>query len=214
MREPSALDFERSVIIPRARRPVLTFILLGLTAGIFALLTLLSQIQDIPYYSLLYIFGAKVNALIQSGEVWRLIAPIFLHVDIRHLLFNGYALYVLGSQVEIIYGRGRFAAIYFLAGILGNLASFAFNSRDSVGASGAIFGLFGALLFLGVEKPGVWKKYFRANILTAVGINIIYGLFNPQIDNFAHGGGLVAGFLACGMLRPAFQVEQAQQAQR
>jgi rhomboid protease GluP len=167
-----------------------------------------SKTGDMPYYYLLDLFGAKSNARIMEGEVWRLITPVFLHVDISHLLFNSYALYFLGSQVEKIYGHTRMILIYLFSGIFGSIAGFAFSNKDSVGASGAIFGLFGALLFLGLEKPGIWKKYFRASILSAIVINVVYGFINTQIDNSAHIGGLVAGFLACGMLRPSFIIEK------
>src|SRR5687767_15948295 len=93
-------------------------------------------------------FGAKTNALLQSGEWFRLITPIFIHAGLLHLLLNSYALWMVGVQVEKLYGSARFLLIYLLSGIGGVAGSYfgqAFMSRQgdapSVGASGAIFGL-------------------------------------------------------------------------
>ena len=89
---------------------------------------------------------AKINVLIQDGEYYRLFTSMFLHLNVTHLLFNGYALYVLGRDVEGLFGTARFAVIYFLGGLSGSLASFVFTNAPSVGASGAIFAIFGALM--------------------------------------------------------------------
>ena len=102
-----------------------------------------------PY--LLILFGAKYNPLILEGEWWRLITPMFLHIGLIHLVMNSFALYYLGTAVERIYGRYRFLFIYLFAGFAGTLASFLFSPDSiSAGASGGIFGLFGALLFFGI----------------------------------------------------------------
>nr|WP_054752968.1 rhomboid family intramembrane serine protease [Piscibacillus salipiscarius] len=93
--------------------------------------------------------GLKFNPFIAQGEYWRIITSMFLHIGLIHLLMNMIALYYLGEVTEKIYGTKRFLVIYFIAGIFGSIASFATNDSVSAGASGAIFGLFGALLFLG-----------------------------------------------------------------
>lgn len=101
-------------------------------------------------YVLLY-FGAKYNPAILDGEWWRFFTPMFLHIGFLHLFMNGLSLYYLGTAVESIFGRLRFLIIYLFSGFFGTLASFIFSSHLSAGASGAIFGLFGALLYFGIE---------------------------------------------------------------
>jgi len=152
------------------------------------------------YYSKRYnadgnlIFGAKFNPLIMNGEYWRLITPMFLHGGIVHLFFNSYSLYVIGPAVEDLFGSVKFAVIYFIAGIIGNVASFAFSTHMSVGASGAIFGLFGALVYLIRKDRRIFKTSFGTSIVVTIVYNLIYGFMNERIDNFAHIGGLVGGF--------------------
>ena len=142
------------------------------------------------------VFGAKFNPLIMSGEYWRLITPMFLHGDIIHLFFNSYSLFALGPAVEDLFGSARFAVIYFIAGIIGNIASFAFSTHISVGASGAIFGLLGALVYLLRKDRRIFKTSFGAGIIITILYNLIYGFINQRIDNFAHIGGLIGGFAA------------------
>lgn len=141
-------------------------------------------------------FGAKFNPAIINGEWWRIITSMFLHIGMIHLFMNMFALYYLGVVVERIYGSWRFFVIYFLAGIGGGLTSFAFSFNIAAGASGAIFGLFGALLFFGTVHKKVFFQTMGKGIITIIIINIAFGLIVPQIDMGAHIGGLIAGFLA------------------
>ncbi|MDD3839404.1 MAG: rhomboid family intramembrane serine protease [Clostridia bacterium] len=141
-------------------------------------------------------FGAKVNQLISTGEYWRLITPIFLHVGIMHLVFNCYALYNIGPIVELLFGSGKFVFIYMIAGIGGSLLSFAFTENMSAGASGAIFGLMGALIYFGINKKEVFRRIFGINLYLIIGINLFIGFTTSGIDNFGHIGGLLAGFFA------------------
>jgi len=142
------------------------------------------------------IFGAKFNPLIMSGEYWRLITPMFLHGGIVHIFFNSYSLYAIGPAVEDLFGKAKFAVIYFIAGIMGNIASFAFSTHVSVGASGAIFGLLGALVYLLRKDRRIFKTSFGTGIVITILYNLIYGFMNEGIDNFAHIGGLIGGFAA------------------
>ena len=98
-------------------------------------------------------------------------------------------------------GSKKFLIIYVIAGIFGNAASFAFSSGRSVGASGAIFGMLGALLYFGIEKPQQFKMFFKQGVIFSLLVNIAYGLSNPIIDNYAHLGGLLGGFLVAGSTR-------------
>ncbi|MGP4072483.1 rhomboid family intramembrane serine protease [Piscibacillus sp. B03] len=141
-------------------------------------------------------WGAKYNPYIADGEYWRIITSMFLHIGVIHLIMNMIALYYLGELTEKIYGTKRFFFIYFVAGVFGSVASFATNDSVSAGASGAIFGLFGALLFFGLHNREIFFKTMGMNLMIVIGINIVFGLSVPQIDNGAHIGGLIGGFLA------------------
>ncbi|MBP1080669.1 MULTISPECIES: rhomboid family intramembrane serine protease [Bacillus] len=141
-------------------------------------------------------FGAKENSLLAAGEWWRLITPIVLHIGMTHLLFNTVALISVGGTAERIYGSGRFLFIYLAAGIFGSIGSFLFSPFPSAGASGAIFGCMGALLYLVFQNRQLFFKSIGMNILVLIGINAGIGFFVPNIDNAGHFGGLIGGFLA------------------
>jgi rhomboid protease GluP len=141
-------------------------------------------------------FGAKFNPLIYEGEWWRFFTPIILHIGFLHLLMNSFALYYIGPAVERAYGSFRFLFIYLIAGLSGSITSFAFSPFLSAGASGAIFGCFGALLYIGVHNRKVFFRTMGSNLLIIIGINLAIGFVIPNIDNAGHIGGLVGGFLA------------------
>ncbi len=131
-------------------------------------------------------FGAKFSPLIADGQYWRLFTAMFLHADVPHMLFNGLGLFLFGSLVERTYGHLRFTAIYIVAGLSGSVLSFAMNSISiGAGASGAIFGVLGAL--------GAFFAMQRSAIGTPARISLAYGLVTPRIDNWAHLGGLIGG---------------------
>ncbi|MGI8586555.1 MAG: rhomboid family intramembrane serine protease [Chloroflexia bacterium] len=163
---------------------------------------------------LLLDLGAKDNDLIIKGEYWRLITAMFLHADLLHIAFNGYALYLFGDQIERFYGWARFLAIYFVAGLAGSIASFAFSPYDSVGASGAIFGLIGALgAFFYVHRRllGAMARTQLWNAVVLAGLNLLLGLGAGAgaIDNFAHGGGFIGGIVAAVLLVPRYRPGRA-----
>ncbi|WLR56345.1 rhomboid family intramembrane serine protease [Mesobacillus subterraneus] len=145
-------------------------------------------------------FGAKFNPLILEGEWWRFFTPIIIHIGLLHLFMNTLALYYLGTMVERLYGNLRFLFIYIFSGFAGVLASFIFSPNLSAGASGAIFGCFGALLYFGVAKPRLFWRTLGLNILVVLGINLAFGFTIPGIDNAGHIGGLVGGFASAGIL--------------
>ncbi|MGG7144348.1 rhomboid family intramembrane serine protease [Clostridium nigeriense] len=148
---------------------------------------------DIDLYTLVEM-GAKVNVLINNGGFYRLITAAFLHGGLIHIFFNMSALNIIGKEVELVYGGKRFLVIYFISALGGNIFSYLFSPKSiSVGASGAIFGLLGAMLIFGLkERHRIGKKYAK-NILETIGLNVIIGLTISNIDNFAHLGGLVLG---------------------
>jgi rhomboid protease GluP len=145
-------------------------------------------------------YGAKYNPLILEGEWWRFFTPIFLHIGLLHLLMNTLALFYLGTAVERIFGRLRFVLVYVVSGFFGSLASFVFTTNLSAGASGAIFGCFGALIYFGVLYPKVFFRTMGTNIIVVILLNLVFGFSMPGIDNAGHLGGLLGGFLAAGFV--------------
>lgn len=150
---------------------------------------------DIDIYTLAEM-GAKVNVFINNGEYYRLLTAAFLHGGIIHIFFNMSALNIIGKEVETVYGGKKFLIIYFLSALGGNIFSYLFKPTSiSVGASGAIFGLLGAMLVFGIKERQKIGKEYAKNILETIGLNVLIGLTIPNIDNFAHMGGLVIGFI-------------------
>jgi membrane associated rhomboid family serine protease len=155
-------------------------------------------------YPVVVLLGAKNNAGIDRGEVWRFASSMVLHGGPLHLLVNGYALWVLGSVLERLYGLRRFLLVFMVAGFCGALASYLFTPQSSVGASGAIFGLLGASVVFGLKFRGLLPARIR-NALTVgmlpwVAINLFIGEAFPEIDNAAHIGGLIGGALIATVL--------------
>jgi len=177
------------------RRPLFTYIFLGVNIAIFLLMALAGGSTN---ESTLMAFGVKSNPQIARGEWWRFITPIFIHIGMLHLFFNSYALWIVGPQVEKLYGAARFVILYVLTGVAGVYASYFYHPQsESAGASGAIFGLFGVLLVFGVRYrnsiPPFFKRAVGTGVLPVIVINLIIGFTIPAIDNSAHIGGLLAG---------------------
>lgn len=189
----------------RSKEPLITYVLIGLNVIIWALLSLYSMKSGLSYSQLLISCGAKDNFQILSGEYWRFLTPIFLHANLFHLFINCYSLYAVGSLVERIFSRLRFVIVYLIAGIMGNILSFNFSINPGVGASGSLFGLLGALLYFGTIKPALFKSHFGNNIILTILLNLGYGFTTTGIDNSAHIGGLIGGFLASGIVLPSPQ---------
>jgi rhomboid protease GluP len=150
-------------------------------------------------------FGAKVNSLIAHGEYWRLFTPMFLHVGLVHLLFNTFALLSFGRMAEGIYGHARFLAIYLVSGVSGALFSYLMSPNPSAGASGAIFGVAGALaVFFAVNRRAspITGQGQLSGILLLLVVNGVWGVLQPVIDNWGHLGGLVAGVILGLALTP------------
>lgn len=178
-------------------KPFFTYIFIFIQVAVFLVLEAMGGSTDT---STLIKYGAKFNPLILDGEWWRFLTPIVLHIGLLHLLMNTLALFYLGSAVERVYGNLRFLFIYLAAGFGGTLASFIFSPTLSAGASGAIFGCFGALLYFGLIYPSLFFRTIGFNILVVLGINLAFGFTIPGIDNAGHIGGLIGGFLATGIV--------------
>lgn len=134
-------------------------------------------------------FGV-VPYLVHQGQWYRLLTGAFLHVNIEHLAFNMFALAIIGSPAEVLLGRARFLAAYLLAGIGGSVASYLFGAPniDAVGASGAIFGLFGAYFVLARRRG-----FDLRTVSILIAINLVISFADPGIDWLGHLGGLVVG---------------------
>ena len=191
--------------------PYVSYTMIALITLIFALMWWqsggnLGALTVDGEYSVADLYGQKNNALIHSGQYWRLLTPVFLHGSPIHLLTNALSLYWLGTQIEKIYGARRFLIIYIVAGIAGNWVSFMQTDAPSLGASGAIFGLIGAGLIFPLRFRSLIRKEARDSILSQLlaitAINIGMGYSIPNVDNMAHMGGLVGGGLAALFLIP------------
>jgi len=174
-------------------KPIFTFILLGLVFLIFAFIEMSGSTTSTLT---LIEYGAKFDPLIIEGEWWRFFSAMFLHIGIIHLFMNSLALFYLGGAVERIFGTRRFIIIYLIAGFFGSVSSFVFNDNVSAGASGAIFGCFGALLYFGLSHKRLFFRTMGMNVLVILVINLAFGFIVPMVDNGAHIGGLIGGFAA------------------
>ena len=189
-----------------ASRPLVTYVLIGINALVWLAMTLMGGSEN-P--RVLLLFGAKYNPLIVAGQYWRLLTACFIHIGLMHLLFNGYALLRFGFDVESRYGHARFLMIYLLSGLMGSVLSFLGNPSLSAGASGAIFGLIGAVIAFFVshrDEFGAWGRRRLSSLLVIAGYNLVFGLANPGIDNLGHIGGLIAGLALGWALSPEYRL--------
>ena len=142
------------------------------------------------------LLGANLKALVKSGQVYRLITYAFLHGGLVHLITNMYSLYIIGSQIENNYGKLKFIFIYLVSALTGGLFSALFNNNISIGASGAIFGLLGALVYFGFHFRLYLSDALKTRIIPVILINLLIGFMVTGIDNACHIGGLIGGYLA------------------
>lgn len=184
--------------LPLKQKPWITVSIIAINIIMYALTAYLSFVYANGSLfdsdtSVLVLLGAKVNELIAQGEYYRLITCMFLHGGIVHLAVNMYSLYAIGPMVEKVYGKAKYITIYFVAGICSSMLSYTFSSSISIGASGAIFGLLGAVLVFAIKSKGKTGSGFIKNILSVIFVNIFIGMTLPGIDNFGHIGGLLGG---------------------
>ncbi len=188
--EHNKQDAKKINAIFKNKFPMITYWLIAVNVILYVIPILFGQYNDlINNYS---VWGPAIR----EGQYYRLLTGIFLHGGILHLLFNCYALYVIGSQVENFLGRIKFAIIYLVAGISGALFSVIFGGNfASIGASGAIFGLMGALVYFGYHYRVYLGTVIKSQIIPLIVLNLLLGFCMPGIDNFAHIGGLIGGTL-------------------
>ncbi|WP_152534729.1 rhomboid family protein [Bacillus cihuensis] len=178
-------------------KPLFTYFFMAIQLIIFLLMEMNGGSTDTKT---LVDYGAKYSPYIMSGEWWRFFTPIVVHIGFMHLLMNTMSLYFIGTEVERLYGNIRFLIIYLVAGFGGSLASLIITPSLSAGASGAIFGCFGALLYFGIIYPKLFFRTMGMNIIILIAVNLGYGFSVSGIDNAGHIGGLIGGFLAAGIV--------------
>ncbi|PKO14711.1 MAG: hypothetical protein CVU39_13355 [Chloroflexi bacterium HGW-Chloroflexi-10] len=191
-----------------ARKPIVTYVLLGVTV-VFYLLQLLSE--NLTGLDLPFAFLGKFNQLILYGELWRLFTPALLHGSIMHLVFNMYALYIFGNNLEYQYGHLRFFLLYLMGAFAGNVASFVLTANPSLGASTAIFGLLaaeGVFIYRNRRFFGSRARSILTNIVLVLGFNLFLGLTpGSYIDNWGHMGGLIGGLLFAWTAGPLWEMQ-------
>lgn len=180
------------------KKSIITPIIIGICVFMFILMYVLGNGSE-DVNTLLY-FGANSRYLVKSGEIWRLFTSMFLHIGVIHLMVNMYALYVIGRQVEGFMGRWKYLVIFIVSGFLGSLLSVVLHEGVSAGASGAIFGLLGSLLYFGYHYRLYLGTVLKTQIIPVIILNLAIGFILPGIDNFAHIGGLIGGYLITSAL--------------
>jgi rhomboid protease GluP len=212
--QPPATGFPTQVqFYLKLAPPTVTKVLIGANLLVFVAMIAYGKIAYDTWtgpetIDVLVLFGAKVNILIKNGEYWRLFTAMFIHIGVLHLLFNLYALYAIGPLVEGYFGHIRFIVIYVLAGLFGSLASYAMSPAISAGASGAIFGLIGAVTVYFLKYHQNFGQRGRAmlqNMAIIIVINLAFGMAGNGIDNWGHIGGLIGGAAVSWGLLPRYQ---------
>ncbi|MBA4536837.1 rhomboid family intramembrane serine protease [Bacillus aquiflavi] len=154
---------------------------------------------NIPIFpgNLLFELMAGINLNIAEGELWRFITPIFVHGSFPHMLFNSFSLVLFGPVLERQLGKGRFISLYLLSGILANVATFILKpfTYVHVGASGAIFGLFGFYIAMIAFRKNSLSRQDKDVILTITAIGFIMTFITANINVTAHIFGFIGGFL-------------------
>jgi len=191
-----------------------TYILIGINVAVYVVLVLLSmtvgaglgQLGTIDNNVILNA-GGQVNSLVAQGQVWRIFTAMFLHFNLLHIGLNMFSLFLIGGVVEMVFGKWRYLLIYLGSGIVGGIVTFFVVPVDvvSAGASGAIFGVFGALGVFYIMNRQALGRYGAGaitNWLFWLGLNLVFGFSQPGIGIWDHIGGLVAGMIIALLLMP------------
>ncbi len=170
----------------KQKKPYVTYILIAINVLIFLLGNINIEVIDALF------LPSNIG-----NNYYRIISAAFTHYDVFHLLFNMYALYIIGPQIESFFGKFKYILIYLFSAIIGSLMSLTFmiDGGGSLGASGAIFGLFGSLLVFGYHYRLYLGNVLRSQVIPLIIFNLVLGLLDKNIDNAAHIGGLIGGIL-------------------
>ena len=189
------------------KQPVVTTALIVINVAVFLGMVASGISLTSPTAEQVLRWGATYGPITAQGQWWRLFTACFLHFGIIHIGFNMWVLYQVGYFTERLFGGPRYLAVYLIAGVGGNIIGFLLHPYVvAAGASGAIFGVYGALLaFLlrhrGIVNPQAAKALTRS-VFIFLAYNLFFGLADRHTDLTAHIGGLTTGFLAGLMLAP------------
>lgn len=184
-------DAQKIEEIFKPKKNIITILLVAVNIIIYLAMILFNQ-----YDNTINSFAVYGPFIFKYNEYYRLITGAFLHANFVHLILNCYSLYVIGSQIENFMGKWKYLIIYFVSAITGSMLSALLSDGASIGASGAIFGLMGSLLYFGYHYRVYLGNVLKSQIIPLILLNLLIGFITPGIDNFAHIGGLVGGALA------------------
>jgi len=198
---------------PRFRFP-LTSSLIAINIAVFLLMAFTGVSAIDPTPRDIVRWGANYAPFTLQGQAWRLVTSVFLHIGLIHILANMWALWNLGALAELIFGRRFYLPIYLLAGVAGNIGSLAIHhNAPGAGASGAIFGLAGAMIsvlkFAHLPAPRNAMRGTLRSLLWFAVFNLLFGQAVPGIDNAAHIGGFLCGLILGALLSWSRRVDEA-----
>lgn len=199
-------------LVALAPKTWVTFGIIGLNVAVWLLMLVFGSGVLLGSAEKLLAWGGNAASEVQQGQLWRLLTATFLHSGVLHLLMNMVGLLATGMTVERIYGHRLFLLVYLGSGIVGSAASLHSSAQKvvSVGASGAVFGVAGALLVAVFHHRKQLPKLFGKQTLGGIGFFIVYslvqGLATTGIDNSAHLGGLMAGMVLAALLPERFDM--------
>lgn len=201
----TSIKYEKKRELPVRYKPeaVCTVGLIVVNVAVFMIMTMFGDTEDAVF---MLQHGAMYEPfVIEQHEYYRMFTCLFLHFGIDHLLNNMVMLGALGWNLEQEIGKARFLAIYFVSGIAGNILSLFYdlsmeNPAVSAGASGSIFGLMGALLYVVILNRGRLGRLSGRGMLIMVALSLYFGFASSGVDNLAHIGGLVSGFILAALL--------------
>ncbi len=204
--QKNQVDAKRANEVFEMKKPYITYILIALNIFIYLFFTFFGKYDDVINDFALY------GPFVRLGEYYRLLSCVFLHANIIHLALNCYALYILGPQLESYMGRWKYLLIYLFSGVIGSLLSITMNSSVvSIGASGAIFGVMGGLLYFGYHYRLYLGNVLKSQLVPLIIVNLFYGFLVPGIDNFAHIGGLIGGVLMTSLVGVKYKSSRSEQ---
>lgn len=185
------------------RREPVTILLIIVNVLAFLATDITGFSQDVTH--MLECGAAYTPLIVENGEVYRLFTSMFLHFDISHLINNMLVLFVLGSRLERTVGRIRFLAVYLLGGLAGNMISLALELKQgdysvSAGASGAVFAVMGAMIYVVIRNKGWLEDLSVRQIIIMAAFSLYFGFASSGVDNAAHLGGLFSGCLLAVIL--------------
>ena len=198
--------------IPKHKTYLTSFLIVLIISMYFIEVSLNAVYSD----KTLIVLGAKWNEGIRNGEYWRFLSSTLLHGNLFHLFVNLAAIYIFGKEVESIFGTFRYLLVYLISSWGAGLLSFTLSQGISIGASGAIFGIIGALViffYRQQEKLSGAKLKFKS-MYTLVIINLLFGFMIPRIDNAGHIGGLLSGVISSWFIAPEYKIQKDENYQK